>query len=63
MDGNAEGKDRLMLILERACKDDSIGREFEKMWNLILHWLNCGASIVYYDILTVNKYLKTIMKQ
>ena len=25
-------RDRLMLILERACNDDRVGRELEKMW-------------------------------
>ena len=25
-------RDRLMLILERACNDDGVGRELEKMW-------------------------------
>ena len=25
-------RDRLMLILQRACNDDRMGRELEKMW-------------------------------
>ena len=43
-----------MLIQQRACNDDRVGRELEKMWRsqFFYHDLRIFIGSIYYDIIT-----------